>query len=125
MVDFLRRHFGGHDRFDEAAFAHRCCIDMLAIRDRVGHAVKHLGILKDDIGASRGRASRGIRPAIARGDKAHLGQAEIEHGAGRLANILPKLRPNKNENRGHFYLRAASAMLPAKSSKSRGSVKSR
>ena len=48
-------------------------LEALGIRDRVGHAVKHLGILKDDIGASRGRASRGIGPAIARGNKAHLG----------------------------------------------------
>jgi hypothetical protein len=44
-------------------------------------------------------ARHGIGPAIARGDEAHFGQAEIEHRPRRLADILAQLRANKNDDR--------------------------
>ena len=63
-------------------------------------------------------------PSVARGDKTHFGQAEVEHGARRFTDIFAQLRTTKNDDRRRAHFRAASTTLPAKSSKSLASLKS-
>ena len=69
------------------------------VGDGVGHRVEELGLFEHDVGAARGRTCVGIGPAIARCDDAHFGEAEIEHGPGRLADILAELRADEDDDR--------------------------
>src|SRR3546814_13807663 len=86
----------------------------------------------NDVRARRGGPGAGVRPAVARGDKAQFGQPEIEHRARRRPDIFTKLGPDKHDDGrrggGHPLCvapLAAALIVAANSSKSLASVKSR
>src|SRR3546814_21194167 len=98
--------------------------------DRLGEAVEHHGIGEHHSGTRRRGPRIGIRPAVARGDEAQLGQSEIEHRARGLADILAELRSDEDDDGGRGlahepFWSAASLIVAANSSKHLPSVKSR
>ena len=120
----------------QVSTAHGRGIDKTAIGHGFLDAIEELRLFEHNVGSARGRAGIGIGPAIARSDKPQFGQAEIEHGSRRLADVLAELRANEDDNRrrrGHINLSSrfgpsggagSSLTASAISAKSPGSVNS-
>src|SRR5690606_31024173 len=107
----------------DTAFANGGCEYMRAVGDRFRSRIEHAGVLDDDVRARSRRPGGRIRPAVAWGDEAEFGQAEIEHRSRRLADILAKLRADEDDDGGRQFS-PASATAPANSWKSRASANS-
>jgi hypothetical protein len=95
----------GENALHLAALAGGRCQDVVEVGDRLGRAIEQPGILQD-MGGAGGRRGRTLleaaaaRPAVARGNEAHLGEAEIRHGAGAHADILGELGLDQDDDGG-------------------------
>jgi len=75
-----------------------------SVSDGVFGATEYLRAVQNSAGTARHGHGARVRPTVTRCHQPHPGQPEIRHGAGRSADILSKLRTNKNETGLNLHL---------------------
>ena len=73
---------------------------MSAVGDGIGQRLKNLRLIENEVRARCRRACVRVGPTVAGRDEPHFGQPEIQHGAGRLADILAQLRADEDYDGG-------------------------